>query len=228
MPKILRPAALLLILLATARPSTGQGRPTRAIEPGPPLRVVRVVDGDTLVVVLDGRETTIRLIGVDTPETLAPGKAVERGGKEATAFLRQLVAGGSVRLGSEPARRRVDGFNRTLAYAWTVPDSRPINLAILEGNYGRAYVASPFTKIEPFRRAEAEARSAGRGIWASEPPLPVVAAKGQEGEVVYTTDQGKKYHRAGCKYLAKSSYPGKLAELSSRFSPYSICDPPAR
>jgi endonuclease YncB( thermonuclease family) len=128
----------LALAVALARAAAGQGTPEPVLEPGPTCRVVRVVDGDTVVVQLDGRPTTIRLIGVDTPETVHPSKPVERYGKEASAFLRELVGGQSVRLEYEPAMKRLDRYGRTLAYLRTVPGDKLVDLAIVEGGYGHA------------------------------------------------------------------------------------------
>jgi len=59
-------------------------------------RVVRVIDGDTIVVSIDGKDTRVRLIGVDTPETVHPRKPVERFGREASNFTKGLLEGKSV------------------------------------------------------------------------------------------------------------------------------------
>ena len=96
--------ALLLGLLAPLA-ATGDEPTTRTVE--------RVVDGDTLV--LDGGER-VRLIGVDTPETVHPSKPVEAFGKEASAFTRRTAEGRSVRLEYEPRTARTDRYGRTLAY----------------------------------------------------------------------------------------------------------------
>jgi micrococcal nuclease len=148
----------LALAIVFARFAMGQGTPKPDLEPGPTCKVVRVVDGDTVVVMLDGRQTTVRLIGVNTPETVHPSKPVERFGKEASAFLREILDGKSVRLEFEPAARRVDKFGRTLAYLRTVPGDQLVNLAIVEGGYGHAYASFPFSMMEQFRQAEREAR----------------------------------------------------------------------
>ena len=95
--------------------------------------VVRVVAGDTLV--LDGGER-VRLIGVDTPETVHPQKPVEYFGKEASAFTRQLVEGERVRLEYDLGTGRKDRYGRTLAYVY-LEDGRLLNLAIIAGGYKR-------------------------------------------------------------------------------------------
>src|SRR3954453_1105330 len=70
--------------------------------PPAPYKVLRVIDGDTVVLMMGSKPTTVRLIGVETPETVDPRKPVERYGREATRFLEQLIAGKSVRLAYDP------------------------------------------------------------------------------------------------------------------------------
>ncbi len=125
--------------------------------------VERVIDGDTIV--LNGGER-VRLIGVDTPETVHPSKPVEYYGKEASAFTRRTVEGKRVRLEYEPGAR-TDRYGRTLAYIYT-DGGDLLNQEIIEGGYGNAYTRFPFSKMEEFRAAEREAREAGRGLWARE------------------------------------------------------------
>ena len=227
----MKPAAPTLLLLALALPATAPGQAPPKPDPAA-ARVVRVVDGDTIVVLLDGKQTTVRLLGVDTPETVAPGRPVEGFGKQATAFLRSQVEGRSVHLRYEPAARRLDRYGRTLAYVYTIPEGKLVNLAIVAGGYGHAYTAQPYSRIEEFRKAEREAREAGRGLWAAtgSPPAEKPAApKAEAGPAtVYVTDTGNKYHREGCAYLAKSSHPRALAELPARYTACSKCEPPGR
>jgi micrococcal nuclease len=78
--------------------------------------VTRVVDGDTLVVDIAGRKDRVRLIGVDTPETVHPNKPVEYFGKEASAFTRQLCEGKQVVLRDELGGQDRDKYGRLLRY----------------------------------------------------------------------------------------------------------------
>src|SRR5439155_26557732 len=94
--------------------------------------VVRVVDGDTIV--LDGDEK-VRLIGVDTPETVHPRKPVERFGHDASAFTRRLLQGERVALGFD--QQRTDRYGRTLAYVY-LTDGRLANEEIIRQGYGHA------------------------------------------------------------------------------------------
>lgn len=121
----------------------------------------RIVDGDTII--LDGNEK-VRLIGVDTPETVHPQKPVERCGKEASAFTRALAEGKRCRL--EYDQQRKDKYGRTLAYVY-LEDGTFLNAEIIKQGYGFAYVKFPFKYMKEFRWLEREAREEGRGLWAS-------------------------------------------------------------
>src|SRR4051812_23102365 len=79
--------------------------------------VSRVVDGDTVIARLaDNSEITVRLIGIDTPETVKPGTPIECGGQQASDLMRQLAEGKEVNLVSDPTQDAVDGFGRSLFY----------------------------------------------------------------------------------------------------------------
>lgn len=130
----------------------------------PVAEVVRIVDGDTVVLRLRGENTTVRLIGVDTPETVHPRRPVEAYGKEASRFLTNLLAGESVYIESEPGNT-VDRYGRALGYLYRVPDGLFVNLEIVRQGYGHAYTKYPFSHMELFRFYESKAREAGRGLW---------------------------------------------------------------
>lgn len=122
------------------------------------LLVMKAVDGDTLKL-SDGR--TVRLIGVDTPETVHPTKLVQHFGKEASAFTKRTAEGKTVRL--EYDQQKIDKYGRTLAYVF-LPDGKMLNAEIIRQGFGFAYVKYPFARMEEFRGYEQEAREAGRGL----------------------------------------------------------------
>ena len=122
--------------------------------------MTRVIDGDTIVVEGIG---TVRLIGVDTPETVDPDSPVEYYGKEASDFTRSIANRQMVTLGYD--QDRIDRYGRTLAYVY-LPDGTLLNAEIIRLGYGHAYTFFPFRLIEEFRALEREARAAGRGLWA--------------------------------------------------------------
>ena len=123
--------------------------------------VTRVVDGDTII--LDSSER-VRLIGVDTPESVDPRRPLQFFGKEATAYTRGLLEGKKVRLSYEG--NKVDHYGRTLAYVYLI-DGRLANAEIIRDGYGFAYTKYPFSKVDEFRALERDARNSGRGLWAS-------------------------------------------------------------
>jgi micrococcal nuclease len=134
------------------------------------LLVMKVVDGDTLKL-SDGR--TVRLIGVDTPETVHPTKPVQYFGKEASAFTKRLAEGKTVTL--EYDQQKIDKYGRTLAYVY-LPDGQMLNAEIVKQGFGFAYVKYPFQRMEEFRSYEREAREASMGLWADDGTAPAVPA----------------------------------------------------
>ncbi len=136
------------------------------------LPVDRVVDGDTLHVLLDGQDVTVRMIGIDTPETVKPDSPVECFGPEASDFAKQALTGRTVALELDDSQGSTDRYGRTLAYVWIEEDdgSRVLfNLAAVAGGYAeeRQYGSEPFAWAAEFRAAEDQARSAGAGLWGA-------------------------------------------------------------
>jgi micrococcal nuclease len=139
---------------------------------GPPLGpgeavVKRVVDGDTIVVHLGGRDERVRLIGIDTPETVDPRKPVQCFGKEASTHTHDLLPPGTVvRLERDVEGR--DRYDRLLAYVYRVSDGLFVNLALARDGYAQMLTIPPnVAYVEQFRGAVADARQAGRGLWSS-------------------------------------------------------------
>lgn len=123
------------------------------------LRVLRVIDGDSLEVEGVGE---VRLIGVDTPELYHPLKPVQYYAREASEFVKNLVGGSRVRL--EYDQERVDKYGRTLAYVF-LEDGRSLNEEIIRNGYGFALLRFPFRHLVRYRQLEAQAREKGLGLW---------------------------------------------------------------
>lgn len=137
-----------------------------AIEPAVPEQeylVQRVVDGDTLLL---ANRQRIRLIGVDTPETVAPDRPVERFGPEASAFTRRMVEGRRVRLGFD--KERIDRFGRYLAYVYVDERAVMLNEELIRAGLSKAQLQYPYSNAmkRRFRDAENEARAHQRGLWS--------------------------------------------------------------
>ena len=138
----------LLVLPAVAHGATLSGH------------VTRVVDGDTIKVRSRGFEDTVRLIGIDTPETRDPSEPVQCFGPEASARARRLLPPGrSVRLVTDDTQDTRDRYGRLLAYVYTPGTSGPtgsVNHRMVRGGYARVYVYGGvrFRYADPFFRAQ--------------------------------------------------------------------------
>jgi len=131
--------------------------------------VIRVIDGGTIVVQVNGHPETVRLIGVETPETKEPRKPVEYFGKEASRFTSSLVKGQRVRLEIQTSPTSRDRYGRLLAFVFRQSDNMLVNKEIIRQGYGHAYTKYPFAsaRMEELRAAERSAREAKRGLWAT-------------------------------------------------------------
>jgi micrococcal nuclease len=132
-------------------------------------RVVRVIDGDTIRVRLDdpSESRTVRYIGIDTPETVAPDEPVQCFGEAASEYNMRLVAGKRVRLVLGHERR--DRYGRLLAYV-TVEGGPLVEDALLRGGYARTLTIPPNDdRAAHFRALERRARSDDRGLWKACP-----------------------------------------------------------
>jgi micrococcal nuclease len=143
------------------------------------VRVTHVVDGDTVDVrFADGREDTVRLLGVDTPEvhaendpsefegvpdTSAGRDCLRRHGERATAYAEERLAGREVTLRFDAVADRRGGYDRLLAYIEV--DGRSFNAALLERGHARLY-DSTFAERDRYASLETEARENGRGVWS--------------------------------------------------------------
>ena len=153
---------MALVVLFLVRYFSGELPPTPPEPLAPGVhRLVRVIDGDTLIF---APHATVRLIGVDTPETVKPEHPVEAFGPEATAFTREFLAGGEARLSFD--RERVDRFGRFLAYVWV--DERMLNEELVRAGLARfeAHFSYSQANKDRFRRAQQEARREHLGIWS--------------------------------------------------------------
>ena len=127
---------------------------------------MRVVDGDTIRVVQDGREEAVRYIGVDTPESVKPGSPVECYGKAASEANRELVEGERVRLVQDVESH--DRFGRRLAYVYRVRDDLFVNAELVRRGYATVLTVPPNVAHEDeFADLARRARRDQRGLWSA-------------------------------------------------------------
>ena len=124
----------------------------------------RVVDGDTFVVRYQGANRTVRLIGVDTPESVHPTQLVEHFGLEASDFARSRLDGQTVRLVVDRTGDTVDAFGRILRLLYL--DGENFNATLIREGYGHAIRGSDYSMRRDFIALANQARTERRGLWA--------------------------------------------------------------
>lgn len=128
-------------------------------------RVTKVVDGDTIRVALNNKDETIRMIGINTPESVDPRREVECFGKEASNRLKELVSGKDVLLEADQSQDERDRYGRLLRYVWL--NGMNINKAMVSEGFAYEYTYDlPYKYQSEFRSAQVEAQSTKKGLWA--------------------------------------------------------------
>jgi len=158
--------AVAVILVGVVLAIPAQAYPTMPQEVQGPFTVTRVVDGDTIWVDNNGQRLKIRMIGLDTPETVDPRKPVRCFGREASAQAKTILGGQSVYLETDPSQDSIDKYGRTLAYVWT-ESGRLFNLDMITDGYAFEYTYDlPYRYQADFKAAEADASANDRGLWS--------------------------------------------------------------
>lgn len=129
------------------------------------LMVTKVVDGDTIDVAMAGEDVRIRLLGINTPETVDPRRPAQCFGKEASAFAKQLLSGKVVRLEADPSQDDRDRYGRLLRHVFLEDDTH-VNLKLVAEGYAYEYTYEHAGRYqEILKDAERAARVAGKGLW---------------------------------------------------------------
>ena len=175
--------------------------------------------------VIGGKNERVRLVAVDTPETVHPKKAVERFGKEASAFTKKHLNGQKVYLVYDQNNARTghrDRYGRLLAYVWREKDRLDFCAALVKEGYAYAYLKYPSERGDEFLGYQRQAREQKKGLWGDAPPMKETKA----ADTVYVTARGKKYHRAGCRHLKGGGRAIPLVEARQKYQPCKVCRPP--
>jgi micrococcal nuclease len=218
------PAFLIaLVLLAACGSETPLSAPTPALTAEPPAapsptagrtpaQVVRVIDGDTIAVLIDGVEYRVRYIGMDTPETVDPRLPVECFGREASQRNRELLEGKTVELEKDVSE--TDQYDRLLRYVWV--DGEMVNATLVREGYAVAVTYAPDVKYqELLLELQRQARAEGQGLWSAcltptvcPPEGPICDYSGTcepviKGNISKTTGE-KIYHVPGGEFYDKT------------------------
>ncbi len=130
-----------------------------------PYLVSRVVDGDTIRVWIGVKEEVVRLIGVDTPESVAPGEPVECFGVEAKTELTELLGGELVYLMADDSQDNRDRYGRLLRYVW-LETGELVNSKIISAGWGEEFTYKvPYEYQAKFMVAEEQAKIEQTGMW---------------------------------------------------------------
>ncbi len=130
-------------------------------------RVIRVIDGDTIEADFGSLIERVRLIGIDTPETVDPEKPVQCFGPEASAETNRLLSGKTVELESDPSQAVRDKYGRILSYVFL--DGVDTSELLIQEGYAREYTYRTAYKFQQeFKKAQSEAREGQKGLWSPE------------------------------------------------------------
>ena len=165
--------ALPLLLLAVAAAGavtlhggsgSGATSPPGSAQAG---AIVRVVDGDTVIARLDaGATERVRLIGIDTPESVKPGTPVQCFALKASAYTKHLLTGRRARLVLDAEPR--DRYGRLLAYVYRQPDGLFVNADLVRRGFAQTLTIPPNVRfVDRFAALARQARDAGRGLWSA-------------------------------------------------------------
>ncbi len=144
--------ALFLLIVPVATPAESEDV----------FRVIRVVDGDTLVI---SGGNKVRLLGVNTPELHHPKKPVQCFAHEAKRYVQNRVKGENIKLTYEGSKK--GPYGRILAWVWYGDGYKKLlNADIIRDGYGFSYRKYPTSRLKQLNRLEAQARKAERGLWA--------------------------------------------------------------
>ncbi len=170
-------ASLFLLLFATITANLPKTEPvqdsgaveiTEAEKIAGYVSIARVVDGDTVVANVIGEDETIRLIGIDTPESVDPRKPVQCFALEASQHLKDIVTGRKLTLVIDPSQASTDKYDRWLRYLM-LDDGTDVNKKMIADGYAYEYTYDkPYIRQAEYRAAQEDAKKSKRGLWASD------------------------------------------------------------
>lgn len=136
---------------------------------GKKAQVVKVVDGDTVTVSFDGKNETIRIIGINTPETVDPRKPVECFGQKASEHAKELLNGKSVQLEPDTTQAELDKYNRLLRYIWLEDGTVDFGATMIAEGLAYEYTYNtPYTYQAKYKQLQKEAEREKKGLWADD------------------------------------------------------------
>jgi micrococcal nuclease len=130
--------------------------------------VTKVRDGDTIEITYEGKTEAVRLVGINTPETVDPRRPIQCFGKEASNRLKSQLTGKSVSLETDSTQSDRDKYGRLLRFVFI--EGQDVGLIMLREGFAQEslYSSVPHKYRDLYLTAQTEAKNAGRGLWSPE------------------------------------------------------------
>lgn len=129
-------------------------------------QVVRVVDGDTIEVLVANKREKVRVIGIDTPEVVDPRRPVQCFGKEASSYAKKILSNQTVFLESDSTQADKDKYGRLLRYVWLENATLDFGQEMIAKGYAHEYTYQlPYKYQTEYKQVEKNAREARYGLW---------------------------------------------------------------
>lgn len=193
-------------------------------------KVLRVVDGDTIIVDFGGKSEKVRMIGIDTPESVHPDESRNTPeGKIASDFTKSQLEGKNVQLEFDVEER--DKYGRMLAYVWI--DGVMYNKTLLSEGYAKLATFPPNVKyVDDFKALEKQARELKKGFWGDGPSASNSPAAPEQAVYAFIGNSNSmKFHDAECEWAQKINPSNKVMfshrqdALNSGYVPCKACNP---
>ncbi|MDO8551511.1 MAG: thermonuclease family protein [bacterium] len=131
------------------------------------VKVTRVIDGDTIDVLINRKTERVRLIGINTPETVDPRKPVECFGKKAYQVANERLVGQTVWMEQDPSQTNRDRYHRLLRYIWTDGGTVDFGKKMIANGFAYEYTYNRSYKYQAiYKQAQKEAEEGKKGLWA--------------------------------------------------------------
>ncbi|HBM46196.1 MAG: Micrococcal nuclease [Parcubacteria group bacterium GW2011_GWF2_38_76] len=181
--------------------------------------VSSVVDGDTLKVNINGTIETLRLIGMDTPETVDPRKPVQCFGKEASNKAKELLTGKNVRIEKDSTQGELDKYGRRLAYIYR-EDGLFYNKHMIEQGYAHEYTyKTPYKYQAEFKASQKSAQENLSGLWSPTTCNGDTTSDSTTTSQPSTTQSTGKYYTSSYR-TSKYYYPASCPDWQNLSSSY--------
>jgi micrococcal nuclease len=155
--------------ISTSAPKVAEAKKAAVAENRQEAKVVKVIDGDTLDVSLNGKTERIRIIGIDTPETVDPRKPVQCFGQKASDMAKEQLSNQTVQLESDPTQGERDKYGRLLRYIWLDDGSSDFGAIMIQYGYAHEYTYNiPYKYQTKYKQLQKDAEAGKKGLWADD------------------------------------------------------------